>query len=174
MASLPSDKLESTPPFTYCALDCFGPFYIKEGRKELKRCGVLFTCMSCRAVHFETVNTMETYSFINCLRRFIAIRDPLWQLRCDQGSNFVGAENDLNKALSELDEERLRQFLLRENCDLFGFKMIFPAASHMGGFWERQISSIRSELSSLLLKHGEQLNDENMRIFSVRICSSRK
>ena len=60
---------------------------------------------------------METDSFINCLRRFIAIRGPLRQLRCDRGSNFVGAENELNKALNELDEERL-QFLLRINCDL--------------------------------------------------------
>ena len=77
MASLPVVKLEPAPPFTYCAVDCFGPFYIKEGREELKRWGVLFTCMSCRAVHVETVNTMETDSFIICLRRFISIRGPL-------------------------------------------------------------------------------------------------
>ena len=79
MASLPSERLGSTLPFTYCAVDCFGPFYIKEGGKELKRYGELFTCMSCRAFHVETVNTMETDSFINCLRRFIAIRGPLRQ-----------------------------------------------------------------------------------------------
>ncbi|MCG7865422.1 MAG: hypothetical protein JAY74_03510 [Candidatus Thiodiazotropha taylori] len=176
MASLPNDRLEYTPPFTYCAVDCFGPFYIKEGRKELKRYGVLFTCMACRAVHVETVNTMETDSFINCLRRFISIRGPLRQLRCDRGSNFVGAENELSKALSELDEERLQQFLLRENCDLFGFKMNVPAASHMGGAWERQIRSIRNVLCSLLLNHGEQLNDESLRTFlyeSAAIVNSR-
>ena len=176
MASLPNDRLESSPPFTYCAVDCFGPFYIKEGRKELKRYGVLFTCMSCRAVHVETVNTMETDSFINCLRRFIAIRGPVRQLRCDRGSNFVGAENELSKALSELDEEKIRQFLLRDNCDLFAFKMNVPAASHMGGSWERQIRSIRNVLSSLLLKHGEQLNDESLRTFlyeSAAVVNSR-
>ena len=70
--------------------------------------------MSCRAVHVETVNTMETDSFINCLRRFISIRGPLRQLRCDRGSNFVGAQNELNKALSSLDDERLQQFLLQD------------------------------------------------------------
>lgn len=45
MADLPSDHLEPTPPFTYSAVDYFGPWIIKEGRKELKRYGVLFTCL---------------------------------------------------------------------------------------------------------------------------------
>ncbi|XP_053388583.1 uncharacterized protein LOC128551695 [Mercenaria mercenaria] len=74
MADLPSDRLEPSPPFTYCAVDYFGPFYVKEGRKEMKRYGVLFTCLTCRAVHVETATSLETDSFINCLRRFIAIR----------------------------------------------------------------------------------------------------
>lgn len=45
MADLPQDRLEPSPPFTYAAVDFFGPFYVKEGHKELKRYGVLFTCM---------------------------------------------------------------------------------------------------------------------------------
>lgn len=31
---LPEDRLKSTPPFTYCALDYVRPFVMKEGRKE--------------------------------------------------------------------------------------------------------------------------------------------
>ena len=37
MANLPEDRVQASPPFTYCAVDYFGPFYIKEGRRELKR-----------------------------------------------------------------------------------------------------------------------------------------
>ena len=37
----------------------------------------------------------------------------------------------------ELDEERISQFLLKENCDLIDFKMNVPSASYMGGVWER-------------------------------------
>ena len=31
MADLPSDRLEQVAPFTFSAVDYFGPFYIKEG-----------------------------------------------------------------------------------------------------------------------------------------------
>lgn len=36
MAELPTDRFEQVPPFTFSAVDYFGPFYIKEGRKEMK------------------------------------------------------------------------------------------------------------------------------------------
>lgn len=59
MSDLPEDRLESCPPFTYCGVYYFGPFAIKEGRKELKRYGVLFTCMSSRAIHLETGASLD-------------------------------------------------------------------------------------------------------------------
>jgi hypothetical protein len=37
MADLPKERVETSPPFTYSAVDYFGPFYVKQGRKELKR-----------------------------------------------------------------------------------------------------------------------------------------
>ena len=74
MADLPVDRLEPSPPITYCGVDLFGPWYIKDGRKELKRYGVIFTCMASRAMHIETANSLSTDSFINALRRFMAIR----------------------------------------------------------------------------------------------------
>ena len=139
MADLPEDRLEPAPPFTYCAVDYFGPFFVKEARKSHKRYGVLFTCMASRAIHIEVANTLTTDSFINALRRFLAIRGPIRQLRSDQGTNFVGARNELRNALSELDKDHIKQFLLRQNCDFIEFKMNVPSASHMGGVWERQI-----------------------------------
>ena len=37
-----------------------------------------------------------------------------------------------------------------------------PAASHIGGVWERQIRSARATLSSLLSTHGKSLDEESL------------
>ena len=163
LADLPEDRVEPAPPFTYSAVDYFGPFLLKEGRKEIKRYGVLFTCMASRAIHIETANTLETDSFINALRRFQAERGPIRQLRSDRGTNFVGAQRELQEALSEMDEDKIRNTLLEENCEWVSFKMNPPSASHMGGSWERQIRTVRSVLGSLLEEASHQLDDESFR-----------
>ena len=72
MADLPNDRTIDEPPFTNCGVDMFGPFLIKEGKKELKTYGTLFTCLSSRAVHIECTCSLETDSFIQALCRFVA------------------------------------------------------------------------------------------------------
>ncbi|KAI2647804.1 Gypsy retrotransposon integrase-like protein 1 [Labeo rohita] len=107
MADLPANRLDPSPPFSYCGMDCFGPFLCKQGRKEHKRYGLIFTCFSSRAIHIEMLEDLTTDAFINALRCFIAIRGAVREIRSDQGTNFVGAKNELTKALEELDKERL-------------------------------------------------------------------
>ena len=163
MADLPEDRLEPAPPFSYSAVDYFGPWYVKEGRRVLKRYGVLFTCLNSRAIHIEIANTMDLNSFLNAYRRFVCRRGPIRQLRSDNGSNFVGAKNELQKAIAEMDKERIKQELLKDNCDWIQFRMNPPYASHMGGVWERQIRTVRGVLSGILDHHGHHLDDESLR-----------
>ena len=165
MAILPKDRVEPAPPITYSAVDYFGPFTVKERRKEVKRYGVIFTCMASRAVHVEVADTSETDSFICALRRFICRRGPIRQLRSDQGTNFVGAKKELKNALQELDNNKIIKELHQHECDWFTFRMNVPSASHMGGIWERQIRSVRAVLNALLLANGSQLNCEALRTF---------
>ena len=165
MANLPKERLEASPPFTYSAVDYFGPWYIKQGRKEMKRYGVLFTCMSSRAIHLEVSETLETDSFLNAYRRFVCRRGPIRQLRCDCVTNFVGASAELRKCLEEMNQEIIKAELLKENCDWFDFKFNTPKASHMGGVWERQIRTVRNVLNAILHKNGYQLNEESLRTF---------
>ncbi len=167
MADLPQERLSESPPFTYCGADMFGPFTIKERRSELKRYVILFTCFSSRAIHLETTISMDTDSFINALRRFIARRGVVRSVRSDNGGNFVGADNELKKALSELDHDKIRGFLQTEGADWIEWERNPPVASHMGGVWERQIRSVRSILSSLMKTHGHILNDESFRTLIV-------
>ena len=149
MADLPTDRLEPSPPFTYCGLDCFGPFVVKEGRKEVKRYGLLLTCLASRAVHIELLDDLSTDCFLNGLRCFIAIRGKVRVIRCDQGTNFVGAKHELKQAFEELNRDSINARMLDMDCE---FKFNPPSASHMGGVWERQIRTVRSVLAGILDK----------------------
>ena len=76
---------------------------------------------------------METDSFNSALRRFINKQGKVRELRSDQGTNFVGARNELTDALQELKRDRVKGFLLTKECDWIDFSLNVPAASHMGG-----------------------------------------
>ena len=74
IVDLPKDRVNEAPPFTYCGVDLFGPFLVKERWSEMKRYGALFTYLASRAVHIEVVASMETDSLIMALLRVIARR----------------------------------------------------------------------------------------------------
>ena len=95
MADLPKDRISEEPPLSYCGIDMFGHFTIKDGCKEKKRYGALFTCLSSRAVHFKVTHDMTIESFIMCLRRFIGCRGYVQTIRTDNGTNFIGASAEL-------------------------------------------------------------------------------
>lgn len=120
---------------------------IKEGRKELKCYGCLFTCLASRAVHIETANSLEIDLFIQALRRCIARCGPVQEMLSDNRWNFVGATNELQQAISEMDNDQIRSRLHQE-----GTEWIFnpPSTSHMGGIWERQIRTTPKVLTVLL------------------------
>ena len=163
MSDLPVERLQPSAPFTFCGVDCFGPFFVKERRSQVKRWGIIFTCLSSRAVHLETVNAMSTDAFLNAYRRFVCRRGPVQRLYCDNGTNFVGGQSALKVALGEMDQQKIKTTLLRDSCDWIDFTFNPPHASHMGGVWERLIRCARSALTSLLMKNGEQLDDELLR-----------
>ncbi len=111
------DRTTTEPPFTYCGVDLFGAIKVKEGRKVLKKYGVLFTCLSCRAVHIEMTSSLETDTFIQALTRFLGRRGEVREMRCDNGSNFTGAENELREAMKEMDHEKIRAFMTEKGGD---------------------------------------------------------
>ena len=168
MADLPPDRLTPAPPFTYVGVDFFGPYVTKEGRKERKRYGALFTCLVSRAVHIEVANSLETDSFLNALRRFITRRGPVREIRSDNGTNFVGATRELREAMDEMDHNEITEKLRQQQID---WKFNPPAASHMGGVWERQIRTTRRILNTLLREHGSRLDDESLHTLMCEVES---
>jgi hypothetical protein len=105
-------------------------------------------------VHIEVSDTLNTDSFIMALRRFLARRGEVKEIRSDNGTNFVSGERELREAIANWNEEKIHQHLLQKHI-----KWIFnaPTASHHGGVWECMIKTIRSVLKALL---KEQVTDE--------------
>ena len=160
MAELPEDRVKGDEPlFTNVGLDCFGPFYVIKGRKQEKRYGIIFTCLSSRAMHIEICFTMDTDAFINSLRRFIARRGQVKVIRCDNGSNFIGGKNELAKEFKTLNQDRIQNKLIGEDI-----QWIFnpPCSSHFGGVWEREIRSIRKVLMGLLQEQPLKFSDDTL------------
>lgn len=164
MSDLPADRAEEAPPFTNVGFDVFGPWVVttrktRGGAINSKRWGLIFTCLSSRAIHIEVLESMDTSAFICALRRFFAIRGPAKLLRCDCGTNFVGAKSELESALKEMkDKERVRKYVTEHGCE-----WIFnpPYASHFGGTWERQIGTVRRVLNAMFAELGpRQLTHE--------------
>ncbi|XP_036003015.1 uncharacterized protein LOC118566077 [Fundulus heteroclitus] len=160
MSELPKERVEISDPFMHCGMDCFGPFTTRQGRKEYKRYGLLFTCLSSRAVHIEMLENLSTDCFINALRCFISLRGTVSKLYCDQGTNFIGAKNELKEALNECDTNALEAFLADKQCE---FVFNAPSASHAGGVWERQIRTIRNVLNATIAQSQGRLDDASLR-----------
>ena len=114
MADLPKERMSEEPPFTYCGVDLFVSFLVKDGRKEVKRYGALYTCLSSRAIHIEVVYSLSTDSFIMSLRRFVECRGNVKMIRSDNGSNLVGTSAELSRVFQEMDHIKIGNFL-KEN-----------------------------------------------------------
>ena len=161
MADLPLDRTEVCPPFTNVGFDVFGPWAVQTrktrgGGVNAKRWGLVFTCLSSRAIHIEVLEAMDSSAFICALRRFFALRGHAKLLRCDQGTNVIGAKMQLDAATSELNEKKVEKFATECGC-----KFNPLHASHFGGVWERQINTIPSVLDAMFTELGQsQLTHE--------------
>ncbi len=155
MGDLPIDRLTpDLPPFTHVGVDYFGPLEIKRGRSFVKRYGVIFTCLTSRAIHLEVAHSLDTDSCIHAFRRFIARRGPVSELRSDNGTNFVSTEKELKEALKYWNMQQIEQSLLQK-----GVKWMFnpPYGAHYGGIWERLIRMVKTVFRSV---NSEQYLDE--------------
>ena len=113
MGVLPLERLKPCPPFSAVGLDYFGPYTIKG---EVQKCvrgkcyGVIFTCITSRAVHVDVSQDYSTDAFLQMLRRFSSLTGWPKKMFSDNGTHFVAASKELYSVVKGLDWEFLQKY----------------------------------------------------------------
>ena len=152
MSDLPSARVSIGQPVfsnTYC--DYFGPIMVKVGRSSYKRYGVVFTCLSTRAVHLEVAESLDTSAFLQAFTRFTSRRLPPKVMRSDNGTNLVSGSKELQEGIERWNKKYFESYLAQSGC-----KWIFspPLAPHQGGCVERIVKESKKILKNLIGDKG--------------------
>lgn len=148
MGDLPRARLQEARPFSSVGVDFAGPLMIKDGvlrTRKLVKCYIcVFVCFITKAVHLELVGELSTHAFLNCLKRFISRRGFCRNIYSDNGTNFVGANNELKSVLIALQKNpELREFFLNSSIT---WHFNPPYSPHQGGLWEAAVKSAKYHL----------------------------
>ncbi|CAG7733835.1 unnamed protein product, partial [Allacma fusca] len=92
----------------------------------------------------------EEDAAINAIRRFTSRRGVPEIMWSDNGTNFRGANRELQQALSELDVDKIQRTFSEKGMN---WKFNPPSSPHMGGVWERMVKAVKTSLSSTLNEH---------------------
>ncbi|XP_070069990.1 uncharacterized protein [Drosophila takahashii] len=140
MAPIPAARLACFErPFTYTGVDYFGPILVHVGRHKEKLWGVLFTCLTPRAVHIEVAYKLDVSACIMCLKSFMALRGTPKEIFSDNGTNFKATEKVVQEDFRKIDfNDKTIQY------EAIKWRFSPPAAPHMGGAWERLVRSVKT------------------------------
>lgn len=172
MGNLPLTRVLPARPFQNVGVDYFGPVYLRESsrRKALvaKAYGAVFVCFATKAVHLELVGNLTTNSFIAALKRFTARRGKISNIYSDNGTQFVGANNELRKLMNQLHAQvskgSISEYLIADDIN---WHFIPPRAPHFGGLWEAAVKSVKTHLTRVIGKTS--LSYEEMYTMLVQI-----
>ncbi|KAK7879276.1 hypothetical protein WMY93_033942 [Mugilogobius chulae] len=154
MGDLPPERTQPARPFEYTGIDLFGPYEVRdETRKKvrLKVWGIIFCCMSSRAIHADLVSDQSTEGFLLAYQRFTALRGHPKKLWSDAGKNFIGAKSaltDMYLFLDQLDKAQIQNEALKYGTE-WSWK-IHPADSpHRNGAAEAAVKIVKRALHNI-------------------------
>lgn len=171
MGDLPEERLcDKHVPFSHVMVDIAGPFMVKQ--KELrskdppKRWLLFVTCLNIRAVHIEILYHMTADSVIKGLTNTFELRGYPLTITSDEGTNFVGSNNEWRKAFSNHNQKRLN-----EGLEPIQWTFNPAHAHHMNGAVERLIGCAKKafkNITKMLNEKMAKLDDESFRML---VCS---
>ena len=148
MAPLPSSRVKPSRAFSHTGIDFFGPVYVRGQPVATKVWVCLFSCMSTRAVHLETVSNMTTSEFLLAFRRFVARRGTPALIVSDNAPQFKAAATALEVAFRDiLHHEDVRSHFARHDIQ---WQFIVESAPWMGGFYERLVGTVKKAMKKAL------------------------
>ena len=174
---LPSSRVTPARPISTIGVDFAGPVTYKEGnvRKPTVKKGYncVYVCFVIKTVHLDLVADMTTEDFLASLRRFSAIYGAPTHIWSDNGSNFTGANREIQQMYNQLQitasRKQLECWAHTRNC-----QWIFSPsrAPHFGGLWEAAVKAMKlllikttkdrtlrvDELQTLLLEAAAVMN----------------
>lgn len=146
MADLPKHRVEIAKPFSITGLDYAGPVILRDrkGRpyKTYKAYICLFICFVTKSLHIELVTDLTSEGFLATFRRFAARRGTPSHLYSDNGSNFIGAQRELNELYRFLENSQ-DEFVRLCALEKITWHFIPPRSPNFGGLWESNIKSIK-------------------------------
>ena len=153
MGNLPCFRVNPAPTFYHTGVDFAGPYKIKDrkgrGCKVTKAYVCVYVCMVTKAVHLELVSDCTKDAFLACLRRFISRWGKPAEIFSDNGTNFVGANNELKELGDFLKNEASDLEILIDDLDI-KWKFIPAYSPHQGGLWEAGVKSMKFHLKRVL------------------------
>lgn len=117
----------------------------------MKTWGVLFCCMSSRAIHVELANTLSTESFLLAYQRFTSIRGHPQKIWSDPGTNFIGAKpvlEELYAYLRQQNKESLEEYAAK-NGTSWTWRILPADSPHRNGAAEAGVKVTKRALQSL-------------------------
>lgn len=176
MGTLPSSRVNVGSPFEKAAVDYAGPIMMRESRRRgppRKNKGYIavFVCMNTRAIHLEVVSDLTSEAFIAAFRRFVARRGRVRDMYSDNGTNFVGANNQMKTILSEMGQ--------KEFCGAVGDAVASmgtdwhfnpPGAPHFGGLWEAGVKSMKQHLYKTLGNSLLTFEEMSTALIQIEAC----
>ncbi|XP_076246395.1 uncharacterized protein LOC143186596 [Calliopsis andreniformis] len=152
MQHLTPERCRPSRAFDNCGVDYAGPYRVRDsagrGKTAHKAYIAVFVCYATRAVHIELVHDYTTSAFLAALDRFVARRGIPSCIFSDNGTNFVGADRELQQhcraVFSATDTHN--------KCGAIGIQWRFnpPSAPHFGGMQEAGVKSVKHHLKRTL------------------------
>ncbi|XP_036148390.1 uncharacterized protein LOC118647475 [Monomorium pharaonis] len=104
-----------------------------------------------QAIHLETVSDLSSEGFLAALRRFVARKGLPNHIYSDNGTNFVGANNQLKELYALFNSNEHKELLNKYSVEhRVSWHFIPPAAPHFGGLWESTVKIFKHHLKRVV------------------------